>query len=44
MFETGESPIDISESVEIVAFIEAAARSANNHGSKTELAYTVEGE
>ncbi|HIM12727.1 TPA: gfo/Idh/MocA family oxidoreductase [Candidatus Poribacteria bacterium] len=44
MFETGESPIDISESVEIVAFIEAAARSANNHGSKTEFAYTVEGE
>ena len=44
MFETGESPIDISESIEIIAFIEATARSANNHGSKTELAYTVEGE
>ena len=43
MFETGEPPIDISESIEIIAFIEATARSANNHGSKTELAYIFEG-
>ena len=42
MFETGEPPIDISESIEIIAFIEATARSANNHGSKTELAYIFE--
>ena len=44
MFETGEPPIDISESIEIIAFIEATARSANNHGSKTELAYIFEEE
>ena len=43
MFETGESPIDISESLEIVAFIEAVTKSNNNNGSKTKLAYTFEG-
>ena len=42
MFETGKPPIDISESIEIVAFIEAAAKSAVNSGAQTALAYTVE--
>lgn len=42
MFETGKPPIDISESIEIVAFIEAAAKSAANDGAKTALDYTVE--
>ncbi len=41
MFETGKPPIDISESVEIVAFIEAAAKSAVNDGVQTALEYTV---
>jgi virulence factor len=31
-YTTGKSPIDISVTVEIVAFIEAAFKSANNHG------------
>jgi predicted dehydrogenase len=31
-FTTGKPPIDISVTVEIVAFIEAAFKSANNHG------------
>ena len=39
MFETGKSPIDISETVEIVAFIEAVMKSAENDGAKTELEY-----
>lgn len=42
MFETGEAPIDISESIEIVAFIEAAAKSAVNDGAKIALEYSVE--
>ncbi len=42
MFETGKPPIDISESIEIVAFIEAAGKSAVNDGVKTTLAYTLE--
>ena len=33
MFETGKPPIDPSETLEIVAFIEAANRSGANHGS-----------
>jgi hypothetical protein len=37
MFETGEPPIDPMITVEIVAFIEAAIRSANNHGTETQL-------
>ena len=41
MFETGEPPIDIAESVEIVAFIEAARRSGMNSGAKTALAYVA---
>lgn len=36
-FETGKPPIDPSETIEIVAFIEAATRSENNAGVKTEL-------
>ena len=41
MFETGKPPIDISESVEIVAFIEAVMQSAANEGAKTALRYTA---
>ncbi len=41
MFETGKPPIDISETVEIVAFIEAVMKSAENDGAKTTLEYTV---
>jgi virulence factor len=37
MFETGKAPIDISETVELVAFIEAAIKSAANDGAKTAL-------
>jgi hypothetical protein len=33
MFETGKAPLDIAVTVEIVAFIEAALKSANNHGA-----------
>lgn len=36
-FETGKPPIEPSETIEIVAFIEAAIRSENNDGSKVEL-------
>jgi virulence factor len=32
-YTTGKPPIDISVTVEIVAFIEAALKSANNHGT-----------
>jgi predicted dehydrogenase len=32
MFETKEAPLDPAETVEIVAFIEAALKSASNHG------------
>ena len=38
MFETREAPIDIAESVEIVAFIEAALKSAQSGGEKVALA------
>ena len=31
-YTTGKPPIDVSVTVEIVAFIEAAFKSANNHG------------
>jgi len=37
MFETGKPPIDISETIEIVAFIEAANSSAQQGGKKVEL-------
>jgi virulence factor len=33
MFETKKAPLDIHETIEIVAFIEAALKSANNHGA-----------
>ena len=33
MFKTGKSPLDIGETIEIVAFIEAANRSGANHGA-----------
>jgi predicted dehydrogenase len=33
MFKTGKSPLDISETIEIMAFIEAANKSGANHGS-----------
>ncbi|VTS06306.1 Gfo/Idh/MocA family protein [Tuwongella immobilis] len=33
MFQTGKSPIDIRETLEIVAFIESANQSAANHGA-----------
>jgi predicted dehydrogenase len=32
MFSTGKSPLDIVVTVEVIAFIEAALASANNHG------------
>jgi predicted dehydrogenase len=37
MFETGKPSIDPQETVEIVAFIEAAMESANNHGGRITL-------
>ena len=33
MFKTGKSPLDIAETTEIMAFIEAANKSAANHGA-----------
>jgi virulence factor len=33
MFETRKSPLDIAVTVEVIAFIEAALKSANNHGA-----------
>ena len=41
MFETGKPPIDISETVEIVAFIEAVMKSAANDGTKIALESTA---
>ena len=32
-FATGKSPLDIRETLEIVAFIEAANKSGANHGA-----------
>ncbi len=37
MFETGKPPIDIEETIEIVAFIEAVKQSAQNNGQKVAL-------
>jgi hypothetical protein len=37
MFTTGKSPLPIRETVEIVAFIEAAKKSADNHGTPQRL-------
>ncbi|MCI0705138.1 MAG: Gfo/Idh/MocA family oxidoreductase [Planctomycetia bacterium] len=33
MFKTGKSPLDIAETIELVAFIEAANKSGSNHGA-----------
>jgi hypothetical protein len=33
MFKTGKSPVDIAETIEIMAFIEAANKSGANHGA-----------
>jgi hypothetical protein len=33
MFQTGKSPLDVAVTVELVGFIEAATRSAANHGT-----------
>ena len=33
MFKTGKSPMDIAETIEIVAFIAAANKSGANHGA-----------
>ena len=33
MFRTKKAPLDIRETIEIAAFIEAALKSANNHGA-----------
>jgi predicted dehydrogenase len=38
MFATGNAPLDVHETVEIVAFIEAAWKSGNNHGAGEMLA------
>ncbi len=37
MFETKEAPIDLRETLEIVAFIEAAKRSADAGGAPVEI-------
>jgi len=37
MFESGKSPLDIQETIEIVAFIEAALKSAQHQGQRTPL-------
>jgi hypothetical protein len=38
LFQTGKSPLDIAVTVEIVGFIEAALRSAHNHGAGEKVA------
>jgi hypothetical protein len=38
MFETGKPPIDINETLEIIAFIEAAMASAKQDGERVKLA------
>lgn len=38
MFETKKAPLDVAVSIEIVAFIEAANKSAANHGTGEKLA------
>lgn len=37
MFKTGESPVDIRETLEIIAFIEAVMNSSKNNGVRTPL-------
>ncbi len=41
MFDTGEAPLDINVTVEIVAFIEAALESADSGGAVTPLEFTA---
>jgi predicted dehydrogenase len=41
MFQTGRAPLNIAETIEIVAFIEAALDSAKNYGRKTALAFSM---
>jgi len=41
MFETGEAPLDLDETIEIAAFIAAAFRSAGNGGEPTKLEFTA---
>ncbi len=43
MFETGEAPLDLDETLEIAAFIAAAFESANNGGAPTKLEFTAGG-
>jgi predicted dehydrogenase len=38
MFESKKAPLDIRDTIEIVAFIEAALKSANNHGAGENVA------
>jgi len=38
MFETKRAPVDVAETIEIVAFIEAANKSAANHGAAETVA------
>jgi hypothetical protein len=38
MFQTGKAPLDVAETVELVGFIEAALKSANNHGTGEKVA------
>jgi predicted dehydrogenase len=33
MFQTGKAPLDVAETVELIGFIEAALKSATNHGT-----------
>ena len=37
MFETGKPPLPIEETVEIIAFLEAALKSANSGGTEERL-------
>jgi predicted dehydrogenase len=41
MFDTGEAPLDINITIEIVAFIEAALESADSGGAITPLEFTA---
>jgi len=40
MFQTRKAPVDINETIEIVAFVEAALVSSQNGGARTKLATT----
>jgi virulence factor len=43
MMETGESPLDLRETIEIIAFIEAARKSSEQGGAPVSLSYTAHG-